>query len=111
VLLGVASVAPALYALVFVFLIFPGALRTVRDPSNADPSAIQTQFLILAGAHVAMMLVALAVMVGFAAHLYRSSLDPARKMIWAFALIFGNVFVAPVYYFVFFTRAHMEKRP
>jgi hypothetical protein len=103
--LGVLAVAPLVYFLIFLLVLFPLFVSEIRaDREHGDSAAFQRVITFVVVVHALMMALALGVLVGFGVHLYRLPIDSGRKTIWALALFFGNVFVAPLYYYVYFVR-------
>jgi heme/copper-type cytochrome/quinol oxidase subunit 3 len=105
-LLGLGAILPVLYLVAFFLIIFPAFMAEIQaDMDESSPGKFERKLWAIGVIHVSMMVVSLVVLIVFAVHLYKSPLDSGQKAIWALALFFGNIFVAPIYFYVHFVKA------
>lgn len=97
---------PLVYSLLFVGIILPNLLDDVRtDRVDADPHGFVRRIVVIAIIHFSIMAIAIAVLVYFLVILNRQPVHQVQnRVLWAIALILGNVIVFPIFYWRFIRR-------
>jgi heme/copper-type cytochrome/quinol oxidase subunit 3 len=96
IILGLATVWPIVYILLFMAFVASTLIRTVQTTGAPPPDF----FRIIIPLHLATMLVALGLLVFYVTHAYRSaSLSSDRRLIWIVLLLFGFPIAGPIYWY------------
>jgi hypothetical protein len=104
VLLGVLSVAPVVYFFTFLTIMFSAFLRNL-DVENVDPTRFRQIFASIFVLHVVVMALGFALTIYYLVLVFRSkTMEQWQKMLWGLLLFFGNIFVLPIFFFVYIWR-------
>ena len=103
ILLGVATIWPVVYFVLFIFLFFTAiAFR----PGPAPPgSGTQPAFVVLVAVHLLTMLLIMGLTIFYIVDIFRNDrVDKDKKVLWAVVIFMGNAIAMPIYWYLYFWR-------
>ena len=99
VLLGLASVWPLVYTVLFIVFFFTTFLF------RADPEGIQPAMAIILPLHLLTMLAVMALMVFYIVDIFRNNrVEKDKKALWAIVILMGGAIAMPIYWFIYFWK-------
>jgi hypothetical protein len=101
ILLGIATVWPFLYMILFIcFILFSILLMPSMGTSAGGPFA--ALFLIIFPLHLLTMLLIMGLTVFYMVNIFRNErIDKDKKLLWALVLFMGNMFAMPIYWYLY----------
>ncbi len=100
ILLGIATLWPFIYMILFFVFIFSSFLFFSR--SGAQRSGPPVFFLVIFPLHLLTMLWIMALTVFYMVNVFRNELvDKDKKVLWAVVLFMGNMIAMPIYWYVY----------
>ncbi|MGD8998807.1 MAG: hypothetical protein PVF75_00210 [Granulosicoccaceae bacterium] len=104
-LLGLLSIIPLLYFIGFFVFTFSMVFGAMMPPFAESPELANDWFLKLFIAHLATMLLIMALIVTYLVVLFRStSIEQNMKILWTILLLFFGVFAFPVFWYLYIWR-------
>jgi hypothetical protein len=98
VLLGIVTLWPLAYMILFFLVIFSTILFT-PGPSNSGPPPLIALIFPL---HMLTMLVILALMIFYIVDVFKNErVEKDKKALWAVVLFMGNMIAMPVYWYIY----------
>lgn len=100
ILLGVASLWPIVYMVLFIGFFF---LAVLFGPGPAEPgSGVQPAFALFIGVHLLTMVLILALTVFYIVDIFRNDrVEKDKKALWAIVIFFGNAIAMPIYWYLY----------
>lgn len=102
ILLGLATLWPFFYMLLFFIFVFSSVLFLSSPGSESgEPIAFVTLFVL----HLITMFWSLALTVFYIVNVFRNErVDKDKKVLWAVVLFMGNMIAMPVYWYLYFWK-------
>lgn len=108
VLLGIVTVWPFAYMILFFLVIFSTILFVPEPGSSGPPPLIALIFPL----HLLTMLIVMALMVFYIVDVFRNErVEKDKKPLWAIVLFMGNMIAMPVYWYLFIWKAASAGTP
>lgn len=104
VLLGLATVWPSAYIILFFAFVFSTIMSGGGNPANPP-----VEFILIFVLHLFTMLVIAALTVFYIVNVFRNQrVEKDKKALWAVVLFMGSVIAMPVYWYLYFWKPAPE---
>jgi len=111
VILGVLSIAPLLYIVIFAGFVLP-RLNSVGAPRGISPDSYATLFKLTFLLHVLTAIVTVALVLLYIGMVHRSpGLSRSARIVWDALLLVGGVLVIPVFWYAHVWRSQDKPPP
>jgi hypothetical protein len=102
VLLGLASLWPLAYMILFFAFIF---LTIILGPGSPPDRGMPPLFAMVFGLHVLTMLITMALSVFYIVNVFKNDrVDKDKKALWAIVIFLGNMIAMPIYWYLYIWR-------
>jgi hypothetical protein len=102
VLLGIVTLWPFAYMILFFLFIFAMMLL----PSFGETSGAPPLFVIIFPLHLLTMLIIMALTVFYIANVFNNErVDKDKKVLWALVLFMGNIIAMPIYWYIYIWKS------
>ncbi len=100
ILLGVATLWPLVYVMLFFLLVASFFFAASRGPARGGP--LPDLFFIIFPLHFLMMLLSMGLTVFYMVDVFRNErVNKDQKVLWAIVLFMGNMIAMPVYWYLY----------
>ncbi len=101
ILLGIATIWPPIYILLFVVGMFGMILLSAGAPGDAAPPIFAVGFIVIFILHVVTILGALGLTIFYIVHVVKNeALEGNMKIVWILLFFFAGMFAEPVYWYL-----------
>lgn len=102
IVLGIATLCPLLYLVVFFGFIFSLIISSFAAPGQIEQNGPPIEFLILFALHFLTMILVFTLMVIYVINVFKNNkIENNKKFLWVVVLFFGSIIAMPIYWYLY----------